>query len=370
MAKRDYYEILGVDKSASEQDIKKAYRKLAKKYHPDVNKGKDAEEKFKEVNEAYEVLSDSQKRAAYDQFGHDGVNGAGGFGGFEGFGGFQDAGGFEDIFSQFFSGGFEGFSSSSKSNRATKGNDNYLSMKIDFLEAAFGTTKTIVLNVDKECNSCHGSGAFSKDDIKTCSSCNGSGRILRRNGMFATQTTCPECRGLGKTVKRKCDQCHGEGYTTKKTEVEVKIPEGINNHQQIRIASMGERGYNGGPNGDLYIEIEIIPHKTFKREGNNIYISIPLDVADAVLGTTIDVPTIRGDVELTIPAGTQPNIYLRMRGQGIKDLRTGYIGDQLVEVKVVIPSKLSKDEKEIYKKLKDKTSNKESVFEKFKNAFK
>lgn len=367
MAKRDYYDVLGIAKGASEQEIKKAYRKLAKQYHPDVNKEADAESKFKEINEAYEVLSDPQKKAAYDQFGHAGANGAGGFGGFEGFEGFSGAGGFEDIFSSFFGGGF---SQSRRNSGPVKGNDSYLAMRVDFLEAAFGTEKKILLNVEKECNSCHGSGAYSKSDISVCSTCNGSGRVMRQSGFFATQTTCPDCGGRGKTIKRKCDTCHGDGYTNKKTEVEVKIPEGINNHQQIRIAGMGDRGLNGGPNGDLYIEIEIVPHKVFKREANNIYISIPLDVVDAALGTTIDVPTIRGDVELTIPAGTQPNTLLRMKGQGVKDLRSGHVGDQLVEIKIEIPTKLSKEQKELFQKIKDSNGKKESVFEKFKNAFK
>lgn len=369
MAKRDYYEILGINKNASEQDIKKAYRKLAKKYHPDVNKEKNAEEKFKEINEAYEVLSDSTKRSTYDQFGHAGMDGAN-FNGFRGFEGFQGSGGFEDIFEQFFSGGFKGFSSSNRNDRPIKGNDTYLSMKIDFLEAAFGTLKTIKLNIDNECSSCGGTGAFSKNDIKICNTCNGSGSVIRKSGFFATQTTCPNCRGLGKTITRKCNECYGNGYVNKKTEIEVKIPEGINNHQQIRIANKGERGYNGGPNGDLYIEILVRSHDTFKRDGNNIHISIPIDVVDAILGTEIDVPTIRGDVKLTIPAGTQPNSTLVLKNEGIKDLRSGYVGNQIIEIKVVVPNKLSKEEKEIYKKLKTKNSDKESVFEKFKNAFK
>ncbi len=367
MSKRDYYEVLGVSKNASDSEIKKAYRKLAKEYHPDINKANDAAEKFKEINEAYEILSDSNKRASYDQFGHQASNAN-----FSGFSDFSNMGGFSDIFSDFFNQGFGG--RSSNRNGPIRGEDAYISLTIDFLDAAFGTTKNIRLDIEKECTSCGGSGAYSKSDIETCGTCKGRGRVIAAQqtpfGVFQTERNCNQCNGSGKKIKRHCNECSGSGYQRKRSDIEVKIPEGINSGQQIRMSGLGNRGYNGGSNGDLYVEIIVANHKIFKRNGNDIYVKVPIDVVDAVLGVDIDVPTIRGDVNLSIPAGTAPNTRLRLKGQGIKDLRSSNIGDQYVEVDVLIPTKLSKEEKELYKKIKDKNSNKESVFEKFKKAFK
>lgn len=378
MAKRDYYEVLEISKDASSDDIKRAYRKLAKKYHPDINKEKGAEEKFKEINEAYEVLSDANKKEIYDQYGFDGLeNGGMGFDGFQGFsGGFSNI---NDIFESFVGGmgGFSGFnfggSRSSRSNSPIKGDNRYLQMSIEFLEAIKGITKNITLNVDKKCDKCDGSGAKSKNDIKTCKTCNGTGKITRQTrtafGIMQQLSDCPDCHGTGKTITNKCPHCNGEGYINKKENIEVKIPAGISSGQQIRLAGYGDRGYNGGPNGDLYIEIIVKPHKHFVRQGDDIYISIPISAIDATLGTKIDVPTCNGDVSLSIPAGSQPNQKLRLKGYGVKNLRSGIVGDQYVELKIEIPTKITKEEKELYQKLKGK-ANKDNVFEKFKKAFK
>ena len=373
--KRDYYEVLGLSKNASEDDIKKAYRKLAKKYHPDINKAADAEEKFKEINEAYEVLSDPQKKATYDQFGHSGMDGfSGGFS--QGFGGMNmdDLG---DIFSSFMGGmgGFSGFNfggSSSRRSGPLKGDNRYMTMDIDFLDSVHGVDKLINLTLDKMCTHCDGTGAASKSDIETCPTCRGNGRVTRQSrtpfGVIQQQTVCPDCRGTGKRIKKACPYCNGSGYNTVKEQVEVSIPAGIGSGQQVRLAGYGEKGENGGPNGDLYIEIRVRPHKYFVREGNNIRISIPISALDATLGTTVDVPTAYGDVEMKVPAGTQPGQQLRLKGYGIKDIRTNNVGDQYVEIQIEIPKKLTKEEKDLYEKLANR--KKESVFERFKKNFK
>lgn len=371
--KRDYYDVLGLSKGASEDEIKKAYRKLAKQYHPDINKSPDAEAKFKEINEAYEVLSDSQKRSNYDQFGFDGVD-PNGFG--QGFSNFNmdDLG---DIFSNFMGGmggGFSGFNFGGRSSRRTgpmKGENRYMSMDIEFLEAVHGVSKTININVDKKCEQCDGTGAQSKSDIETCPTCHGSGVTMRQSrtpfGVIQQQGVCPDCRGSGKHIKKVCPHCGGTGYNNVKEKVEVNIPAGISSGQQVRLQGYGERGENGGPNGDLYIEIRVRSHKYFVRDDNDIYIKVPITSVEATLGTTIDVPTPYGDVELSIPAGSQPNSRLRIKGYGIKDLRGSSKGDLYVELEVTIPKKLSKEEKELYEKLSEK---KENIFDKFKKNFK
>ena len=375
MAKRDYYEVLGLSKGASEDEIKKAYRKMAKKYHPDINKADDAEEKFKEVNEAYEVLSNPEKRANYDRFGHAGVDGnfgQGGFGG--GFSGFN-MDDLNDIFSSFTGGGFSGFGGRGRRNTGpVKGDNRYMSMTIDFLDAIHGVDKVINIDVDEMCDACNGSGAHSQSDVETCPTCHGSGHVTRQTrtafGIMQQVVECPDCHGSGKHIKRRCEKCNGEGYIHRKKEYDVSIPAGINSGQQIRVAGAGERGLNGGPNGDLYIEINVRPHQFFRREGNNILIKVPISAVDATLGCTIDVPTVHGDVELSIPAGTQPNQKLRIKGYGAKDLRTSSMGDEYVEIEVTIPKKLSKEEKELYQQLANPETKKESVFEKFKRSFK
>ena len=373
--KRDYYEVLGVEKSASNDEIKRAYRKLAKKYHPDINKEPDAEEKFKEVQEAYEVLFDADKRAAYDRMGHAAFEqGAGGFGGgFGGFGGFQ--GGFDDIdlgdiFGSFFGGG------STRSQRRTgpiRGEDRFMQLEIDFMDAIKGKKSEIKINFDEQCPHCNGTGAKSSSDVQTCSKCGGTGsvRVQQRTafGTFVNTTTCPDCGGTGKIIKEKCPHCNGQGYNNKRVTVELNIPAGINTHQQLRVQGRGYRGSNGGSNGDLYVEIIVKSHPHFIRDGKNIHITIPVSVVDATLGCEVDVPTVQGDVSIRIPEGTQPGAVLRLKGKGVKDLRNETYGDQFVKVEIKIPTKLSKEEKELYSKLRTASSSK-SIFDAFKKTFK
>lgn len=367
--KRDYYEVLGVSKSATPDEIKKAYRKLAMKYHPDRNHEPGAEDKFKEINEAYEVLSDEKKRATYDQFGHAGMDGAFGQGG--GFsGGFTDFGDLGDIFGSFFGGGFGGGGSRRSSNQPRQGQDRYMQMRIDFMNSIFGKTETISLDVDETCKHCNGSGAESPSDVQTCPTCHGSGYVMSQQrtpfGVIQQQSVCPDCHGTGKKVTHACSHCHGKGYEHRRVKLDIKIPAGIQSGQQIRIPQKGERGSNGGPNGDLYIEIMVAPHPTFKREDNNIFIKVPISSIDATIGCTIQVPTVYGDVELKIPEGTQPNTKFRLKGKGVKS-RSGE-GDEFVEVQVEIPRKVSRRERELYEELK--SGQAESPFERFKRAFK
>ena len=371
--KRDYYEALGIDKNADQDTIKKAYRTLAKKYHPDINKSPDAVDKFKEVQEAYEILSDESKKSLYDRYGHAGVDpqAAGGFGG--GAGGFNfsdfDVG---DIFSSFFGGRSAG---GARRNSPMQGDDKYLQMEISFLDAAFGVKKVISLNVDEKCSDCSGTGAKGGSDYETCSQCNGTGTVRAQQrtmfGVFESTTTCPKCNGKGKVIKNKCDTCHGEGYIHKKVNVDVNVPAGINSGQQLRIAGKGERGINGGPNGDLYIEIIVAPHKHFNRKANDIYVTIPISYIDATLGCKLDVPTIHGDVTIDVPAGIQNGQQLRIKGKGIKDLRSNSLGDEYVILDIKVPTKLNKEEKELYNKLKVLQEKQgDSSFTKFKKAFK
>ena len=373
--KNDYYETLGVSKSASKDDIKSAYRKLAKKYHPD-NKETGNEAKFKEVQEAYDILYDDQKRRTYDQFGHaafeQGAGGAGGGNPFSGFG-FGDEGvDLGDIFSSFFGGGARRSSGSNAGPR--KGNDSLLRVKVDFMDTILGRDIEIPVEVDEKCPRCNGTGAKDASSIKTCPNCNGKGyiRVQRRSlfGVVEQQEVCPQCGGKGKIVTNKCPDCAGQGYLHKRKNVKVHILAGINNGQQIRVTGMGERGVNGGENGDLYVEIVVKPHKYFVREGNDIKLEIPLDFVDAILGTTIEVPTVYGDVQVTIPAGTQPNTVLRLKGQGVKDLRTGKPGDQYIKVIIQMPTSLSKDQKELLEKYKEKSKDTDNIFKKFQKIFK
>ena len=373
--KNDYYETLGVSKSASKDDIKSAYRKLAKKYHPD-NKETGNEAKFKEVQEAYDILYDDQKRRTYDQFGHaafeQGAGGAGGGNPFSGFG-FGDEGvDLGDIFSSFFGGGARRSSGSNAGPR--KGNDSLLRVKVDFMDTILGRDIEIPVEVDEKCPRCNGTGAKDASSIKTCPHCNGKGyiRVQRRSlfGVVEQQEVCPQCGGKGKIVTNKCPDCAGQGYLHKRKNVKVHILAGINNGQQIRVTGMGERGVNGGENGDLYVEIVVKPHKYFVREGNDIKLEIPLDFVDAILGTTIEVPTVYGDVQVTIPAGTQPNTVLRLKGQGVKDLRTGKPGDQYIKVIIQMPTSLNKDQKELLEKYKEKSKDTDNIFKKFQKIFK
>ena len=375
--KRDYYDVLGISKGASDDEIRKAYRSLAKKYHPDVNKAPDAEAKFKEINEAYEVLSDKQKRSTYDQFGFarmDGAQAGQGFGGFQS-GGFDDL---NDIFSSFFGGGMgDSFGGSRSSRRAAgpqRGDDRYMKTTIDFMDACFGKTETITLNVDEKCTRCGGSGAYSGSDIETCSTCHGSGTVITQQrtafGVFQSQGVCPDCHGTGKRIRRVCPECSGTGYKHNRVTVEVKIPAGIAEGQQMKVAGKGERGTNGGENGDLYIQIHIRPHAQFVRDGKNILLEMPVSAVDATLGCTVDVPTINGDVTMKIPAGTQEGTQLRLRGEGVPDIRGGKPGDQLCTIRIQIDEKLSSREKELYRELQSVQSDtRENPFQRFKKKF-
>lgn len=378
--KRDFYEVLGVAKSASKDEIKSAYRKLAKVYHPD-NKETGDETKFKEIQEAYDVLYDDKKRQMYDQFGHAAFEqGAGGgpganpFGG--GFGGF--GGGFEgdidlgDIFSSFFGGG--GRRRSAQSNGPTRGQDVLMHLNISFMDAVNGKKVDININHDETCPDCNGTGAKNPNNIQSCSYCKGSGRIRaqRRSlfGVMETEEVCPQCGGSGKIITEKCPTCGGRKNIRRKKTLTINIPAGINTGQQIRQQGMGEIGANSGPHGDLYIEIHVQAHPNFQRDGNDIHITIPLDFIDAILGCNIDVPTVYGDKTLQVPAGTQPGQILRMKGHGIKDLRSGKPGDQYVHLDIKIPTSLSKEQRKALEDYRNASKNNESFFQKFMKAFK
>ena len=379
--KRDYYEVLGISKSASIDEIKSSYRKLAKKYHPDLNKEPGAEEKFKEVQEAYDVLSDEKKRARYDQFGHaafDQNGGASGFNGFDGFqSGFQDVdlGDIGDIFGSFFGGGRR---QNARRNGPIKGNDTFISIKISFMDAVNGKKIELPITIDETCPSCNGTGAQTPNDVATCSNCSGTGFVRQRSqsifGTVETQGVCPTCGGSGKVIKNKCTACSGQGFRKVKTKIDVNIPAGINDGQQLRVAGKGERGLNGGPNGDLYIEINVTPDSFFKREGNDIHVELSMNMVDACLGSTVDIPTVSGTVELSIPEGTQSGQTLKLKGKGIKDLRSSSYGDQYVHIKVETPKNLTSEQKELltkFQEIESKKKNKsESFFDKIKKTFK
>jgi molecular chaperone DnaJ len=373
--KRDCYEILGVSKRATKDEIKSAYRKLAKKFHPD-NKESGDETKFKEVQMAYDILYDDQKRSTYDQFGYaafEQPGGGGNPGGANPFGGGFGGEGFDfgDIFNSFFGGGSRRQANPTAPRR---GNDVVMRVKVDFMDAVLGRDITIPMNIDETCSACHGSGARTPHDVKTCPTCNGRGYVrMQRRSLFGTmesEEACPNCGGSGKIITDKCPSCSGKGYNRKKKDVTVHILAGINEGQQIRVNGLGERGANGGPNGDLYVEVVIKPHPNFTREGNDIHINVPLDFVDAVLGTDIDVPAVYGEVTLNIPAGTQPGQILRMKGQGIKDLRSGKPGNQYVHLIVKVPTSLSKEQKNILESFRAASNPKESFFTKFKKTFK
>lgn len=370
--KRDYYEVLGVSKTATDDEIKKAYRSLAKKYHPDLNPdNKEAEEKFKEVNEAYETLSDQTKRSQYDQFGHAGpqaFGGAGGYGtGFDGFGGIND------IFEAFFGGGRRG--GGSQSTRPRQGDDIEQTVTIDFMESINGCKRVVKINIDEECSTCGGSGAFSKKDINVCSRCHGRGSVVvEQNSFFGrvqTQTACPKCGGKGQEITRKCETCNGKGHVRKSKDITVTIPAGVADGMSMRIEGKGNAGFNGGPNGDLYIHVRVKAHEDFKRDGDDIYLDIPISIAQAVLGDSIEVPTVYGNVTLKIPAGTQSHTKFRLKGKGAKNVRSKINGDQFVTVKIEIPTSLNSTEKSIFEQLKKAEGNEgESAWEKFKKKFK
>ena len=359
--KKSYYDILGVDKNASEDEIKSAFRKMAKKYHPDINKTPEAEAKFKEIGEAYSVLGDAEKRRQYDQFGHEAyTQGAqqGGFGGGNpfggGFGGFSaDDIDLSGIFDDLFGGGmFGGTSRRRNSNRPTRGEDTLVRVKLSFNEAVFGCKKTIDINLDTECDKCHGKGGEGEE---TCRTCNGRGRVVTQQrtmfGVFQSESPCPDCNGKGKTYKTVCNECHGTGHVNKNKSIEVTVPEGVDNGHQLRITGKGGAGHNGGPNGDIYIEFVVEKHPLFERKGNDIYVDVPLTITEAVLGCKKEVPTLTGTVILDVDAGSQAGDQLRLKGKGVKDPAGSKRGDMYVVLDVIIPDKLDRKQKDLFKQL-------------------
>src|SRR5512133_1778586 len=352
--KRDYYEILGVPKNATEEEIKKAYRKLAMKYHPDRNQGEDkgAEAKVKEAKEAYEMLSDGDKRAAYDQYGHAGVdpNMRGGGPGAEGFGGFAEA--FGDIFGDIF-GQQRGAAGGGRGRQIYRGSDLSYAMEITLEEAAEGKDAQIRIPSWDQCDTCHGSGAKPGTQAKTCSTCNGQGVVQMRQGFFSVQQTCPHCRGTGKIIPEPCTTCHGQGRVKKQKTLEVKIPPGIDDGMRIRSAGNGEPGTNGGPPGDLYIEIRLKKHDIFERDGDDLHCVVPISFTRAALGGEIEVPTLQGKAAIDIPEGTQAGKQFRLRGKGIKGVRSSYPGDLYCHVAVETPVKLTEHQRKLLKELDD-----------------
>jgi len=351
MSKRDCYEVLGLSRDAEDKEIKKAYKRLAMKYHPDRTKG-DAElgEKFKEVKEAYEILSDPQKKAAFDQYGHDGVNqqGHGGGGGFGG-------GGFDDIFGDIFGGGRRG-----GAQRPQQGSDLRYNMELTLEEAVKGISKEIQIPTLVHCEQCNGSGAKKGTDTKTCGTCHGQGQVQMRQGFFAVNQTCPTCRGKGKIVTDPCGKCHGEGRYERSKTLSVKIPAGVDTGDRIRLSGEGEAGEQGAPAGDLYVQMNVRPHDVFERDGNDLYCEVPISFTEAALGGEIEVPTLDGRVKLKISAETQTGRMFRMRNKGVKSVRSNATGDLMCKVTVETPVKLSIKQRELLKEFEDSLSSSSS----------
>lgn len=369
--KRDYYEVLGLGKEASADDIKKSYRKLARQYHPDVNKEADAESKFKEVKEAYDVLSDDGKRSTYDRFGHVDPNQ-----GMGGGGGGQDFGGFGDIFDMFFGGG----GGRRDPNAPQRGNDLQYTMTVEFKEAVFGKETEITIPRTETCDTCHGNGAKPGTKPESCSVCKGSGQqeVVQNTpfGRMVNRRACTNCSGTGRVIKEKCGTCHGAGKVKRQRKINIRIPAGVDDGAQIRMSGEGEGGLRGGPAGDLYIVIRVKPHEFFEREGDDIYCEVPLTFVQAALGDEIEIPTLTEKVKLKVPAGTQTGTYFRLKGKGVPKLRGYGQGDQHVKVTIVTPTNMTDDQRELLRQfggLSTDTSNDqehhESIFERMKKAF-
>ena len=373
MAKRDYYEVLGVSKDATEDEIKSAFRKKAKEYHPDINKSPDAPEKFKEAQEAYACLSDKDNRAKYDQYGHaafeNPYGNAGGSGGYQGnsFGNFD----FSDIFDDLFGGGFGSFGSafggsSRNTSRARKGADTLYGMKIDFMDAVYGTKKDIDLEYYEECDDCDGKGGHGE---VTCPDCDGRGSVIKQTntilGTIQTRTTCSTCNGKGKTYKSKCNTCRGNGRVKVSKTLTIDIPAGIDNGEQLRVSGKGEPGMNGGPNGDLYIEVRILPHELYRREGNDNYIDLPVTITDLCLGCKKVIKTMDGEVEIKIKEGSQPGEILRIKGKGINNPDSWKKGDFYCVLNLIIPTSLSRKQKSLLEDLEETDLEDEPEFKRF-----
>lgn len=377
MNKRDYYEVLGVSKDASEAEIKSAFRKLAKKYHPDVCKDPDGPEKFKEAQEAYAVLSNKDERAKYDRYGFAAFNNPGANGGAGGydFSGFDFSDIFGDLFGSHSSGGFSGFgfgdafssfTGGGSRNRARRGSDLVYHLKIDFLDSAYGRSKDITIDVNEDCPECKGEGGFDKE---TCSACQGSGTVRERTntilGAIMTQSTCRNCMGTGYTFKRTCSNCKGKGKLKQRKTYSIEVPKGINTGEQIRMSGKGEAGINGGPNGDLYIEFEVKEHPLFKREESDLHIDLPVSLTDLVLGGSRDINTLDGTISLKIPSGSQSGEVLRVKGKGIANVHTGKPGDLYITLKLVLPTKLTRAQKELFNELSETPLDDNEEFRRF-----
>ncbi len=362
MNKKDYYEILGINKNASEAEIKSAFRKLAKENHPDVSKNPNAEAKFKELQEAYAVLSDKEKRQQYDQHGHSAFEG--GFGGTSGF----DFSGFDfsDIFSDIFGSSFGFGSQGGHANRPKKGRDVIIEMGLSFKDAVFGIEKTINIDVDETCKDCHGHGGTGE---KTCSKCHGSGTITMEQrtmlGAYLTKTTCTSCQGSGSIYDKTCSKCHGKGTKRKNKEIVIKVPAGVDNGNQLRIPGKGEAGVNGGPKGDLYVEFYIDKDPLFVRKGDNVKLNIPITITEAILGCKKEIPTLYGEVILTIPPGTQSGSEFLLKGKGIANVNSNKKGDMFAIIDVIIPDKLDKKQKELIHNLAKTPLEQHEIFKKF-----
>jgi len=347
MPKRDYYEVLGLPKSASQNEIKAAFRSLARKYHPDVNSEPDAEERFKEINEAFMVLSDEEKRSVYDRFGHEGLRRAGGMPDWNNFDPF-------DIFEQFF-GGFGGFSTRQRRNGPRRGEDLYSSITLEFAETAFGIDREVKITRDEVCERCNGSGSEPGTSPETCTTCNGHGEVrqVRQTflGSMVQVGTCPDCGGTGRVITHKCSTCGGRGYERKTLTKTIPVPAGVDNGTQIRLSGEGQPGVNGGPRGNLYIEIKVKPHKFFKRRKDDVLLNLNINVAQATLGAEIKIPTLYGDEKLNIPSGTQPGKVFKLRHKGVPHLRGSGSGDQLVIINVDIPSRLTSSQRQLFEQL-------------------